>query len=52
MGVVVPDEELWTKESRTERPKRNITLGGLGGVEKARVQRLTGDSGAARHNIN
>lgn len=35
--VVVPDEEPWTKESRTERPKRNITLGGLGGVEKVRV---------------
>jgi len=45
--VVVLYEELWTKESETERPKRNITLRGLGGVEKVRVQGLTGDSGTA-----
>ena len=49
--AVVLDEELWTKESGTERPKHNITLGGLGGVEKVRVRRLTRDSGTAQHSI-
>jgi hypothetical protein len=49
--VVVLNEKEWKEEIHRQRPTRNVTIGALEGVEKVKVQRLTGVSGTAVRNI-
>lgn len=49
--IALFNEHLWVKGDG-KRPEQNVALSGLGGCDKLKVQRLTGDSGTALKNIS